>query len=61
MHLMLPPGPAMRDGAHSGGKLCSEALKLGQGSYIGVFSLCWPDLGLDINSLAPGRFQFNFR
>ena len=36
---MLPPGPAMRDSAPHGGKLCSEALKHGQGSHVGMFSL----------------------
>ena len=41
MHLILPPGPAMRDGAHSGVKLCCGAWKRGQDNHVGMFSLYW--------------------
>ena len=40
MHLMLPPGPAMHDGALYGVKLCSGAWKWRQDNYVGMFSLC---------------------
>ena len=39
MDLMLPPGPAIHDGALKWRKLCSEALKHGQGSHISMFFL----------------------
>ena len=40
MHLMVPPGQAMRDGAFHGVKLCNVAWKRGQDSHVGMFSLC---------------------
>ena len=40
MHLLLPPGPSMRDSTPQWGKLCSGALKHGQGIHIGMFSPC---------------------
>ena len=40
MHLILPPGPAMRDGALDGLKSCSGAWKRGQDNHVRMFSLC---------------------